>query len=58
MFACWVLEIEVERVINSLKGNSSARFDEIPQFLVVYVILKNCSLLCNISVKAGFFFQI
>jgi len=40
MFVCPVLEIEVERVINSLKGNSSARFDEIPPFLAVYIILK------------------
>jgi len=32
MFASPVMENEVERVINNLKGNSSARFDEIPNF--------------------------
>jgi hypothetical protein len=58
-FASPVMENDVERVINSLKGNSSARFDEIPEFLAVYLIFKkNCSLLCNISVKGGNFFQV
>jgi hypothetical protein len=32
MFASPVMENEVERVINNLKGNSSARFDEILNF--------------------------
>jgi hypothetical protein len=32
MFASPVMENEVERVINNLKGNSSARFDEIVIF--------------------------
>ena len=40
MFASPVMENEVERVINSLKGNPSARFDEIPEFLAVYIIFK------------------
>jgi hypothetical protein len=40
MFASPVTENEVERVINSLKGNSSARFDEIPEFLAVYITFK------------------
>jgi hypothetical protein len=38
MFASLVMENEIESVINSLKGNSSAKFDKIPEFLTVYII--------------------
>ena len=34
MFAPPVTENEIEKVINKLKGKSSAGFDEIPEFLV------------------------
>jgi hypothetical protein len=40
MFASLVMENEVERIINSLKGNSSARFDDILEFLPFYIIFK------------------
>jgi hypothetical protein len=46
------------RVINSLKGNSYARFDEIPEFLVkccVHYIKNPLTYACNISVKSGVF---
>jgi hypothetical protein len=58
MFASPVTENEVESVINSLKGNSSAGFDEVPEFLVkrsLHYIKKPLAHVCNISVKSGIF---
>jgi hypothetical protein len=58
MFVSPVTENEVENIINKLKGKSSARFDEIPEFLV-----KRCSNyikeplthIFNISLSLGIF---
>jgi hypothetical protein len=58
MFASAVTESEVESVKNILKGNSSARFDEIPQFSVkccLHNLLKTLTHVFNIYVKCGNF---
>ena len=61
MFASPTMENEVESVINSLKGNSSAEFDEVPEFAVKRYLhyikkkKKNLTHVCNISAKSGIF---
>ena len=58
MFAPPVTEIEIEKIINKLKGKFSAGFDEIPEFLVkccTHHIKKPLTHICNISLKSGIF---
>ena len=58
MFASPLTENEVENVIDSLKGNSSAGFNEIQEFLVIrclHYIKKPLTHACSISVKYGIF---
>jgi len=58
MFASLLTENEVENIIDSLKGNSSAGFNKIHEFLVIlclHYIKKPLTHVCNISVKSGIF---
>jgi hypothetical protein len=57
MFTSPVTENEVESVIKTLKGRSSAGFDEIPEFLVklcLHYIRKPLKHIFNISVNLEF----
>jgi hypothetical protein len=58
MFWLPITEMEIESVVESLKGKRSAGFDEVPEFLVkrcIHYIKKPLVHIFNVSLNSGVF---